>query len=170
MQRYVSIQRLDTWSRILKKKDFVAKFTEAVSKMTVGYGTEPHVSQVIYVQIRIYKGATSSLHVGLTRAPVQRDHRRLIHNEHTHTHADGADPRVWGLARAGLRVAWSPAISRIRDHGRSHPVLALEGFQSEDHTHIYIGLTRFHFVVALECCQSEEHVIGLEVNTIHRKS
>jgi len=32
-------------------------------------------------------------------------HRRLIYTEHTRTHAEGADPRVWGLARAGLRVA-----------------------------------------------------------------
>jgi len=35
-------------------------------------------------------------------------HKRLIHKEHARTHAKGADPRVWGLARAGLRVAQSP--------------------------------------------------------------
>jgi len=45
-------------------------------------------------------------------------HRRLIYKEHTRTHAEGADPRVSRLARAGLRVDWSAAISRIRDHGR----------------------------------------------------
>ena len=38
---------------------------------------------------------------------------------------------MWGLARAGLRVAWSPAISCIRDHGGSHPVVVLECCQSE---------------------------------------
>jgi len=53
-------------------------------------------------------------------------HRRLIYKEHTSTHAEGADPRRCELARTGLRVAWSPAISRIRDHGRPHPVLALD--------------------------------------------
>jgi len=43
-------------------------------------------------------------------------HRRLIYKEHTSTYAEGADPRVWGLARAGLRVACPPAISHIHDH------------------------------------------------------
>jgi len=59
-----------------------------------------------------------------TCLPICSFHGRLIYKEHTRTHAEGADPRVWALARAGLRVAWPPAISRIRDHGRSHPVVA----------------------------------------------
>ena len=48
--------------------------------------------------------------------------RRLLYKEHTRTHAEGADPKVWGLARAGLRVAWSPAISRIRLSHKTMPV------------------------------------------------
>jgi len=69
-------------------------------------------------------------------------HRRLVYKEHTRTQPEGADPRVWGVARTGLRVAWSPAISRIRDYSGSHPV------------------------VVLECCQSEVHVLGLEYSRV----
>jgi len=32
-----------------------------------------------------------------------------MYEEHASTHAEEAVPRVWGLARAGLRVARSPA-------------------------------------------------------------
>jgi len=41
-------------------------------------------------------------------------HRLLIYKQHASTHAEGADPRVWGLAPAGSRVGRPPAISRIR--------------------------------------------------------
>jgi len=59
-------------------------------------------------------------------------HRRFIYSEHTSTHAQGADPRVWRLARAGLSAdARSPAISRIRGRGRPYHVVALECEQSE---------------------------------------
>jgi len=35
-------------------------------------------------------------------------HTRFIHSDHTSTHAMRADPRVWGLARAGLKVLCAP--------------------------------------------------------------
>jgi len=66
-------------------------------------------------------------------------HRRLIYKEHTSTHAEGAVPRVWGLARAGLRVAWSPAISHIRDRGRFHSHLF---FHTANHICTHAHLSR----------------------------
>jgi len=79
-------------------------------------------------------------------------YRWLIYKEHARTHAEEADPRVWGLAWAVLRAAWSPVIRRIRDHGRSHPVVALPLTGAGACQHVAAAACRAHWQTTMMIC------------------